>query len=218
MIPGKKYPEEINDYIDFTHLIAAFVTPRAPAVEQILQTVKTDHPECQWSNTLGDADENSIRAKVRAIYETLEKLGFKYDDSLQPAGSLYRFQIIRLPSQTLKEHKGNCVDLSVLFASILECASIFPLIILMNYHAFTGWEFIADGEYHREFIDACYYGHPGKPLDFPTALLGGDTLFKQIIAQGILDKGFDNEEGYARIINITQRHRDDIEEIMPMEP
>ena len=48
-------------------------------------------------------------------------------------------QRVVLPTTALKNKAGNCIDLSVLFASVLEGVGIFSYIFTTDSHAFIGW-------------------------------------------------------------------------------
>ncbi|HLP86698.1 MAG TPA: hypothetical protein VK153_02370 [Candidatus Paceibacterota bacterium] len=84
--------------------------------------------------------ETSLLEHVKAIYEYLAKdIGIKYIN--QPFNSFNQFdsQRVVLPEQSVKNKAGNCIDLTVLFASILEGFGIQSLIFITKDHAFIGW-------------------------------------------------------------------------------
>jgi hypothetical protein len=47
---------------------------------------------------------------------------------------------IRLPGETLRQRSANCIDGTLLMASMLEAASLNPGIVLIPGHAFLAWE------------------------------------------------------------------------------
>src|SRR5262249_5049254 len=49
-------------------------------------------------------------------------------------------QRTRLPRESLASRSANCIDGTVLLASMLEGASLNPGIVLVPGHAFLGWE------------------------------------------------------------------------------
>src|SRR4029077_11411867 len=49
-------------------------------------------------------------------------------------------QRTRLPRESLRHKSANCIDGTVLMASLLEAASLHPAIVLVPGHAFVGWE------------------------------------------------------------------------------
>ena len=49
-------------------------------------------------------------------------------------------QRVRLPSESLTGGQANCIDGTVLMASLLEGFSLNPAIVVIPGHAFLGWE------------------------------------------------------------------------------
>lgn len=127
--PGMdKYPE----------LLAAFVTPNASG----LSSVKTEVGR-KLLNITGDSqideyqtkDANRVRAHVAAVFAALRSLGIVYSTSII---SFEQGQRIRLVPDILKEHTGNCLDLSILMASVLESIGLHPLLVVVPGHMFVG--------------------------------------------------------------------------------
>ena len=48
-------------------------------------------------------------------------------------------QRIRTPSEIVAGGFGTCIDLALLFASCLEAVEIYPVVFLLNDHAFPGY-------------------------------------------------------------------------------
>ena len=72
-----------------------------------------------------------------------------------PAGQAT--QRTRLPRESLAGRAANCIDGAVLFASLLEGASLNPAIVLVPGHAFVGWEAWEDaGEW--QFLETTMVG------------------------------------------------------------
>ncbi|HEY7546135.1 MAG TPA: hypothetical protein VID27_14685, partial [Blastocatellia bacterium] len=60
-------------------------------------------------------------------------------------------QPIRTPSDVMMGRRGTCIDLAMLMAACLEYVEIYPVIFLLEGHAFPGyWR---SDEYHRKFIE-----------------------------------------------------------------
>ncbi len=49
-------------------------------------------------------------------------------------------QRTRLPREALRHRSANCIDGTVLLASLLEGASLNPVLVLVPGHAFVGWQ------------------------------------------------------------------------------
>ena len=92
----------------------------------------------------GYTSKDDVYDEVRAIYNAVLDYGINYQ--LPPAGGLYLLtdsldisqQRLRLVDEVLTDRKGTCIDLSLLFSSLLEEVGLNPIIIFIEGHAFTG--------------------------------------------------------------------------------
>ena len=127
--------------LDLTRYLGAFVTPNAPAVVGFLRKVAARHPERRLVGYQGAADR--VESQVRAVYEALATdAGITYVNSVvtfdpeEGSGS----QRVRLPRESLDEGSANCLDATLLFASLLEAMSLRPALVLVPGHAMVAWE------------------------------------------------------------------------------
>ena len=90
----------------------------------------------------GVGNPEATAAQVRALFETLKAEGLSYVDSVIDfgAGPGQVTQRTRLPRESLRHKSANCIDGTVLMASLLEAASLQPAIVLVPGHAFVAWE------------------------------------------------------------------------------
>lgn len=126
---------------DLTHYFGAFVTPNAPALMRFLRSAAERHPDKMLAGYQGDPA--GVEPQVRAVYDALKSdAGITYVNSLiafspeEGAAS----QRVRLPRESLEHREANCIDGTVLFASLLEGISLNPAIVLVPGHAFVAWE------------------------------------------------------------------------------
>ena len=80
-------------------------------------------------------------------------------------------QRILSPKQTLLENSGNCIDLTVLFASCLEAVGIKPFVVLVPQHAFVGWK----GYFSMGFLETTFMGRN----DFDSAIKKGKETYNK---------------------------------------
>lgn len=73
---------------------------------------------------------------LSAIYKTIQNHQIVY--SAMPASFEKSGQRIRLIDKVLNRKFGNCIDLSLLFASIIEAVDLNPIIVITSGHAFVG--------------------------------------------------------------------------------
>ena len=127
-------------WLDMTKYLGAFVTPNAPAIMKYLQVATSKHPNKRLVGYQGGEDE--VFSQVRAVYEALGATGIKYVNSIidftPESGSAT--QRVRLPRESIENTSANCIDGTVLMASLLEAVSLNPAIVIIPGHAFLAWE------------------------------------------------------------------------------
>lgn len=125
---------------DVTAYLGAWVTPNVPDIMHILRRAAELHPQRVIVGYQVDAA--GVEEQVRAIFNALKAENITYVNSLPsfgaPQGTF--LQRIRLPSESLAMQSANCIDGTVLMASLLEAASLNPGIVLVPGHAFLAWE------------------------------------------------------------------------------
>jgi hypothetical protein len=126
--------------VDLTPYLGAFVTPNVPQVLELLPVVRGKHPEHRLSGYQGSSDV--VEPQVQAVFDALRETAIGYVNSViafDPEEGTAN-QRIRLPRETLRYQSANCLDGTVLVASLLEAMSLHPAIVLVPGHAFVGWE------------------------------------------------------------------------------
>ena len=120
-------------------LISAFVTPNHPCIAEILRAASDQLQKWGKDPALTayqTQNTNNVKLQMAAIYAAIQAQQIDYvvhPASFEPAG-----QRIRLPEAVLSQKQGNCLDLSVLYASCLEAAGLNALIVFTKGHAFGG--------------------------------------------------------------------------------
>ena len=127
--------------VDLTPYLGAFVTPNSPAVIGFLRKVAARHPDQRLVGYQGSPD--AVEPQVRALYEALAAdAGVTYVNSViafdPEEGSAS--QRVRLPRESLAEGSANCLDGTLLYASLLEAMSLRPALVLIPGHAIIAWE------------------------------------------------------------------------------
>ena len=129
---------EWSGALRFPELLAAFVLPNQPAVEQVLGRARDlllEHTGNASINGYQKQDTARILAEAAAIYGAIAKSGITYSNP--PASFERTGQKIRLPEQMFDFRLGTCLDLAVLYAGCLELAGLHPLVVLIQGHAFV---------------------------------------------------------------------------------
>lgn len=121
-----------------TKHLASWVTPDAPEVMDALRD-STKHVAGNQIISYQMANAQ-VEAQVKAIFTTLKERELTYVNSTVATGSSGAFvQRIRLPADSLRTRSSNCVDGAVLYASLIEAASLRAAIVLVPGHAFVAW-------------------------------------------------------------------------------
>lgn len=191
---------------DLTKYLAGWVTPHHPDIDKLLRSAAERHYDRGFVGySEGETKEEiteSVREQAQAIFETL-----KYDVDLVYIDSSLSFgakpdqvmQRVRFPTEILASGgAANCLDGTVLFASLLECASIDPLIVLVPGHAFVGWH-IAKNEEQYEFLETTLI----SKTDFVTAQQQAQSQFDFVQSHGYFEKEIFDPRGFARLIDVA---------------
>jgi hypothetical protein len=127
---------------DLTKYYAAWVTPHVEPVQALVRKAAEKVPGRRIWGYQGRPDPEATTTQVKALFDTLKETGIAYIDSVIDfgAGPGQVTQRTRLPRESLRHRSANCIDGTVLFASLLECASLHAAIVLVPGHAFVAWE------------------------------------------------------------------------------
>lgn len=120
-------------------ILAAFILPNHPAVENILATAASLLQQWTGDPSLSgyqSKDRQRVAITVAAVYTALQRIGIRYINP--PASFEESGQKIRTPDRILDNKLGTCLDLTVLAAACLEQAGLYPLISFTTGHAFAG--------------------------------------------------------------------------------
>ncbi len=131
--------DERND-LDFNWLFAAYVNEDHPAVDAILKEALASHVVDGFTGyQSGDPDE--VLKQVFAIWYVLQQRGIRYSSITRTGNEHQRVlsQHVRFIDESLTMSQANCVDGSVLFASVLRKIDIDPSLILTPGHMLLGF-------------------------------------------------------------------------------
>jgi hypothetical protein len=203
----------------YTEYLAGWVTPQARQVQKLFGDALKYHPDQAFygynspSFLSKEVQKQEVRKIVRAFFEVLHReLNIRYATSalFTPSASepnMQYIQWIRLPEDIIDAGgPANCIDGSILFASLLELASLHPVLLLRPKHALVGWR-VAEGSAEYEFLETTLIAHG----NFEQACQDGQRQYTEVLFQGLLDKKprFFCED-FAILIDIEQCRKQDI--------
>jgi hypothetical protein len=146
-----------NTTSDLSRYLGAWVTPNAPEVMEVLR---------EAAGLVGGQGivgylrgPTAVDAQAQAIFDALAARGITYVNSIIGFGSGAgeSVQRVRRPAEALAHRSANCLDGTVLVASILEAASINPGIALVPGHALVAWE-TEEGTGQWSYLETTYIG------------------------------------------------------------
>ena len=126
---------------DLSALFTAYVQENHPKIDELLRSViNTGYAEKGIIGYQGDADD--VLWQVLAVWRVLHELGFEYSSITTPSApnqSLFLTQSVRTFDSAIKTAQANCVDGSVVFASILRKMGIESNLVLVPGHCFISF-------------------------------------------------------------------------------
>ena len=128
--PGLKY---------YPDLLAAFVTPNHPVVAELVLSASKWLETWTGSPSLDgyqSKDQNRVKLMAAAVYAAIQERNVTY--AVHPASFESVGQRVRLADAVMKQHMGNCMDMTLLYAACLEAIGLNPFLIMMSGHIFTG--------------------------------------------------------------------------------
>ncbi len=142
LFPWNQYFEE-----PIPEAIACFVTPNVDEIHEAIKVTKKILSENGFDTATEGYQRGIERVLqlIHAVYLTPSVMGISYSNP--PSSIADRGQKVRLPHQVFKEEKGTCLDLSVLYAALLEEVGLHPVIVMVRGHAFPGC-YLTDTFYH----------------------------------------------------------------------
>ena len=120
-------------------MFAAYVNENHPLLDKILQEALETKIVGAFKVTTHEHEE-TLR-QVFALWSALQKRGLQYSNTTAtPGGSeTVQSQFVRFIDQSLGNTQANCVDGSVLFASLLRKISIEPFLVTVPGHMYVGF-------------------------------------------------------------------------------
>ena len=145
VLPADEWRDDGEDH----RWLPSFVLPRDPAVLKVIGSaqryLRTLLDDCTAGfdgyQQLAADDGNAaavVDPQVQAIWAALQHdLPLHYINP--PPSYTSRSQRLRSPSEVLRGQAATCIDLALLFASCLEFVGIYPVLFLIEGHAFPGY-------------------------------------------------------------------------------
>lgn len=142
MIIWNMTDQKSNTVYDLSPMIGSWISPTDDKgiLDKIRGEAAKYHPDGFLAGNQGTTSLEDITSQVKAIYEYLNnKFGIRYVNQAFSHGFNSGGQRVVLSERVLNAKCGNCIDLVVLFSSLMEGLGFNPLILLTQDHAFLAW-------------------------------------------------------------------------------
>ena len=117
--------------------LASFVTPNHPLINKVVLNAAKVLKDMTGSSSLSEyqsGNTTDVVKQIAAVYAALHSENIVY--RALPASFEVIGQRLSLPEQVLTTKLGNCIELTILFASVLEAIGINTAVIIQKGHAF----------------------------------------------------------------------------------
>jgi hypothetical protein len=188
---------------DTSYFFAAYVNENHPFINQILKEAIQSEKVNSFEGYSSDEDnKENVMAEVKAIWATLQDRGIHY--SAMPASAdddnpYLESQYVRLSGESINYTQANCVDGSVLMASIFRKIGLNVSLVEVPSHMFVGVSLDQEGK-DNIYIETTDLGQS----TFEEALQDGNQEYEK--GKGKFNSDKDDEQEY-NLISIQDARR-----------
>ena len=154
-------------------VFAAYVTEDAPWIDKLLQETLQRRFIRQFVGYQGGPQE--AHRQVEAIYNELQRRGVRYS-SITTSSQVSRrvsSQVVRFPLDSINNAQANCIDGTVLMASVLRKIGLDAYIILGPGHAMLGYSSTGNPQQGLTVVETTMLGN----ARFADAVLAGNSRY-----------------------------------------
>lgn len=191
---NKQLPDGRTRYVSTRLFYAAYVNEENPLIDKVLREALNTRIVRRF---LGyQSTPEMVDKQVYALWNVLQKRNFKYSSvsySSLSSNVVYA-QRVRTFEDALNSSQINCVDGSVLFASLLRAINITPVLVQMPGHMFVGY-YTDSAKKNLTFLETTMIGDVDLDDYFPDEKLDSTRTTK---SQGEMSRlTFEKSKEYA---------------------
>lgn len=162
-------------------MFAAFVNEDHPGIDVLLRDALKTHKVRAFVGYQGTPQD--VLKQVDAIWTALQRRGIRYSSITTTSGESEKVysQHVRFLSESVRNTQANCIDGTVLLASILRKIDIDPVIVLVPGHAFLGF-YTQRNKQGLAFLETTMIGNSKLG---PALVTGSRTYAKYAASLGI---------------------------------
>ena len=184
------YSDGGESFQDWTEMFAAYVNEGDPIIDDILsETLRKEYVGAFIGYQGGEED---VALQVNAIWKDLQDKGVKYSSitTTSVESETVAAQHVRLVGDSTRGAQANCVDGSVLFASIFRKIGLDAYLILLPGHMMVGVSSSADED--------------AGVIPIETTLLSSANLDQAITSAAETLESFENDPSAVTYISVNK--------------
>lgn len=123
----------------YRDILPAFVLPNHPLIPALMHDAADRLAKWNKPTSLEGYqahDPNRVRDLAAAAYAAIQKKNIVYAEP--PASFSVMGQRIRTPETIMEQRLGTCMDMTLLYAALLEAMGLHPLLVMLKGHIFAG--------------------------------------------------------------------------------
>ena len=198
------YLDSKNKFHDTGVFFAAYVNEENPKIDQLLREALNTRIVKRFLGYQASAEQ--VDKQVYALWHVLQKRNFKYSSM----SNVVFAQRVRTFDDALEAAQINCVDGSVLFASLLKAININPILVRLPGHMFVGY-YTDKSHKDMNFLETTMIGDVDLEDFFPDEKLDSTMVGKSQEEMSRLT--FDRSKQYA-----TNKYHENEENLRLKEP
>lgn len=155
-----------KEWMNTRQLFAAYVNEDSPLIDEVLREALNLRLVNRFMGYQGDSAH--VVAQVYAMWNVLQRRRFRYSSisNSSLSSNIVFAQRVRTVADALRSGQVNCVDGSVLFASLMRAVNIDPILVKLPGHMFVG--FYTDRRHtHAHYVETTMIGDVNLDDYFP---------------------------------------------------
>ncbi len=165
-------------YYDTSIFFAAYVNEDHPMIDQLLREALNTRIVNRFLGYQARTPE-AVDRQVYALWNVLQKRNFQYSSvsNTSLSSNVVFSQRVRTFDDALNSSQINCVDGSVLFASLLRAINIEPILVRIPGHMFVGY-YTSSARTEKTFLETTMIGDVNLDDFFPDEQLDSTMVGK----------------------------------------
>lgn len=184
-----------TQFHDTSIFFAAYVNEENPMIDRLLREALNTRIVNRFLGYQSKA-KGAVDKQVYALWNVLQKRKFRYSSvsNTSLSSNVVFSQRVRTFDDALESSQINCVDGSVLFASLLRAINIDPILVRIPGHMFVGY-YIDNSHTGKNFLETTMIGDVDLDDFFPDEQLDSTMVGKSQNEMSLLT--FEKSKQYA---------------------